>query len=39
MTTTSAWRNLEATDLILLFDYPNTRDAELVRYGAHESAT
>jgi hypothetical protein len=41
MTTTSAWRNLGATDLILLFlfGYPNTCDAASVRYGERESAT
>ena len=38
MTTTSARKNLQATERILLFDCPNTRDAASVRYRVRESA-
>jgi hypothetical protein len=35
--TTSAQRNLEATDPRLLFDNPNTLDAASVRYRVRDS--
>ena len=39
MTTTSARKNSQATERILLFDCPNTRVAVSVRYPVRESAT